>query len=198
MFTNPFFEVPPLDNGSLAGLIIPQTGADYNWNPMAEFLNEPVETNAAAAAAASGAFYGMRTITDDADPAGDTGDIVLQGGSVSGWATPLDEILLFDQSAAAGVGAWTGTAGQVLQLKVTLDGTESSGIPNSGVTPTAAAITIVSSLGTNTYPTGSADMTGKFCHISLGAFFAGGFTPAGSGNINIGWCFSNAYTVSRE
>ena len=152
-------------------------------------------TPAATPGETSGAFYGTRTVvSEDAT----NGDIYLQGGSVSGWATPLDEVLIFDQSAAAGVGAWTGTPGQVLQLKVTVSGSESSGIPNSGVTPTAAAITIESTLGTDTYPTGSADMTGKFCHISLGAFFDGGFSPAGAGNVNIGWCFSNAYTVSRE
>ena len=192
---NPFFDIPPLSSGRPYGVTPPQIGADFTWNPMAEFLNEPVEATGGTAAATSGAFYGTRTVvSEDAT----NGDIYLQGGSVSGWATPLDEVLIFDQSAAAGVGAWTGTPGQVLQLKVTVSGSESSGIPNSGVTPTAAAITIESTLGTDTYPTGSADMTGKFCHISLGAFFDGGFTPAGSGNINIGWCFSNAYNVTRE
>ena len=142
--------------------------------------------------ATPGAFYRTRTVaSEDAT----NGDIYLQGGTVSGLATPVPDILIYDASATA----WQGTAGQNLQLKVTVDGSESSGIPNPGVTPTGTpVVTSETTLGTNTYPAGTGDMTGKLCHISLGVFSAGGFAPAASGNINIGWCFSNAYTITRE
>ena len=142
--------------------------------------------------ATPGAFYRTRTVaSEDAT----NGDIYLQGGTVSGLATPVPDILLYDASETA----WEGTAGQNLQLKITVDGSESSGIPNPGVTPTGTpVVTSETTLGTNTYPAGTGDMTGKLCHISLGAFFDGGFTPAGLGNINVGWCFGNAYTITRE
>lgn len=139
--------------------------------------------------AAGGAFYTMRTVeSEDAT----NGDIYLQGGQVSGWGTPIDEILIYDASATA----WQGTAGQVLKMTVTGSGSETSGILDPSFTPSGVSTpTAASSLGSNTFPS-SGSLSGKVCQISLGTFLADGFQPAGIGNIQISFCWSG-YTISR-
>lgn len=138
---------------------------------------------------AGGAFFTTRTVvSEDAT----NGDIYLQGGQVSGWATPIAEILLYDASATS----WQGTPGQLLEIIVTGAGSATSGILDPIYTPSAVSTpAATSTLGTNTLPT-AASLTGKLCHISLGTFIAGGFQPAGSGNLQISFCWGG-YTISR-
>ena len=141
-----------------------------------------------------GAFYAMRTVvSEDAT----NGDIYLQGGQVSGWGTPIDEILIYDASATA----WQGTVGQVLKMTVTGSGSKTSGILDPSFTPSGVSTPVAaSSLGSNTFPS-SGSLSGKVCQISLGTFFGTGatvegFQPAGSGNLQVAFCWSG-YTISR-
>lgn len=141
-----------------------------------------------------GAFFTKRTVeSEDAD----NGDIYLQGGQVSGWGTPVDEIKIYDASTTS----WQGSVGDVLKMTVTGTGAETSGILDPSFTPTGVSVPASSAtLGTNTFPV-SGDLTGKVCQISLGTFFGTGatvegFQPALPGNIQIAFCWSG-YAISR-
>ena len=148
------------------------------------------------AAVESGAFFGMTTVVSGG---ADNGDIYLQGGQVSAGTgnESFDNatILLFDQSANAGEGAWMGEAGEILELIINGTGSEVDDVlmPTFDLTsvPTPAA---APSLGTNTLPEVGA-LTG-LCRVSLGTFTADGFSPANVGNIQASFCFGG-FTVSR-
>jgi hypothetical protein len=162
--------------------------------PQQKVVPPPVQQEAIDAVARAGAFFTMRTIEDDADPAGDTGDIVLQGGNVGG-GTGNDvepDILLFD--ASAGGGTWEGTPGQHLVLTITGDGVVADGVLLAGFNVTGASTAIASSVGSNTLPT-VADVAG-ILKISLGSFFLGGFTPSAAGDVNVTFC-PGAFTPER-
>ncbi len=133
-----------------------------------------------------GAFYTMRTVVSGG---ADNGDIMLQGGT--GGGIIVAEFLLYDASATS----WAGTPGQHLQLKMTGDGSATSGILDPAFTVTAAAITVVTTMGTDTYPE-AASLTGKFAHVSLGSFYSGGFNPADVGNVPCAFCWQG-YNTNR-
>lgn len=187
---NPFFDVKPLEQGGFAGITVPITGAEFQWNPMTT-LNDPVVAGNAAATTAGGAFFTMRTVESGG---ADNGDIYLQGGNVSGGTgnAAVTEFLLFDASGPT----WSGTAGQFLELAITGSGQETSGIldPIYNVTSVSTPAA-VGSLGANTLPS-SGDVAGKVCRVSLGTFITDGFQPAAIGDINIGMCWGG-YTINR-
>ena len=185
MPVNPFFDVKPLETSEFSGVIMPVTGAEFRWNPMVT-LDDPVIVPAAGTTTeAGGAFYTMRTVVS-----GDAtnGDIMLQGGTAGGII--VAEFLLYDASATS----WAGTAGQHLQLKMTGDGSETSGILDPAFTVSTAVLSVVTTMGTDTYPS-SGDLTGKFAHVSLGEFFDGGFSPAQIGNVPCSFCWSGYNTI---
>lgn len=145
----------------------------------------------------AGAFFTMRTITDDADPAGDTGDIVLQGGMVTAGTgnSSVADILLFDASVGA-EGEWQGTAGQFLILTIEGDGQETSGILDPVFNGDGGAITATSetTLPSNVVPEHGA-LPGT-CILMLGTFGVGGFSPSTPGNFQINFCWGG-FNVTR-
>ncbi len=146
-------------------------------------------------AAVEGAFYTIYTVSsEDAT----NGDIMLTGGQVAGGTgnTVIAPIVIFDQSAAAGAGAWTGTPGQILQLEITGAGSEVDDVlmPTFDVDDPLSAPAAAASLSTNVLPEVGA-LTGT-CYVSLGVFSAAGFTPANVGNIQVSFCYGG-FTVSR-
>lgn len=130
-----------------------------------------------------GAFFGLRTVSSGG---ADNGDIYLQGGNVGGGSGNVEvgEFKVWDASSAA----WAGSAGQHLQLEITGDGAATSGILDPVFNVTAAAISVVASIGANTLPS-VGSTTGKICRLSLGTFSASGFSPARVGNVNISFCW---------
>lgn len=123
------------------------------------------------------------------------GDIYLQGGTVSGGTGNIlvDGFKLYDLETTT----WVGTPGMVLALQITGNGQTTSGILDPIYNVTAASVpTVVGLLPNNTLPV-SGSVGGKFCHISLGTFFNGGFGPANVGNIRVGFCWGG-YSVSRD
>ncbi|MGL4422117.1 MAG: hypothetical protein ACRCZF_15725 [Gemmataceae bacterium] len=136
-----------------------------------------------------GAFYTIRT---DSESPGN-GDRYLQGGLVTGGegnATVAD-IKLYD----AATDTWRGTAGKHLQLEITGDGQTTSGILDPSYNVTAAAASVVTSISANTLPKAGSTGGKKLC-VSLGIFSENGFSPAGKGNYQIGFCAFN-YNISR-
>ena len=134
--------------------------------------------------ATAGAFYTMRTVSGGVDD----GDIYLQGGFVTAGTgnAEVNEFKVFDASSAA----WSGSAGEVLQIAVNGDGQVTSGIldPVFNLTDTTIIPTVVATLDPNTLPTASS-AAGKVCNISLGTFFDGGFQPTAAGTIIVGFCW---------
>lgn len=137
-----------------------------------------------------GAFFAMTTVeSEDAD----NGDIYLQGGNVGGGTgnEEVDEVLLYDASAET----WAGSPGQHLQLDITGNGQETSGILDPVFNVTAASVSVVASIGANTLPA-SGSVTGKHCKISLGTFYDGGFNPSATGDVNVTFCWGG-YSPNR-
>jgi hypothetical protein len=164
--------------------------------PQQKVVPPPVQQEVIDAVARAGAFFTMRTIEDDADPAGDTGDIVLQGGNVGGGTgnVSVDEILLFDQSADGGAGEWQGDPAEHLELSITGVGIEADGVLLAGFNVATAAAAVAASIGSNTLPV-AGTLAGTL-KISLGTFFLGGFTPSAAGDVNVTFC-PGAFTPER-
>jgi hypothetical protein len=142
-----------------------------------------------------GAFYTIYTVSsEDAT----NGDIMLTGGQVAvGTGNPvIAPIVLFDQSAADGAGAWTGTPGQILQLEITGTGSEVDDVllPTFDADDPLSAPAAAASLDANVLPEIGA-LTGT-CFVSLGVFTAAGFTPSNVGNLAVSFCYGG-FTVSR-
>lgn len=188
---NPFFDIPPLSSGRPYGVVPPQIGADFTWNPMAEFLNEPVEATGGTAAATSGAFYGTYTVVDDPTPAND-GDIYLQGGSINGLPIATSDLKLYDFVDET----WTGDPDDHLYVAVTGAFEVVDGVAMPGFTAATAVAAAPGPLPTSTFPAVDTPTTAAdgICYVSLGVFTATGFLPSRSGNRVISLCYTPPYT----
>lgn len=171
--------------------VTPRQSPEYG--PRVREPQETIQINrrpvAAETAVEEGAFFGKRKVVGGAG----AGDIYLQGGQVSGGTgnETVDEFKIYDASSDN----WAGSAGQHLQLTVTGSGAATSGILDPVFDVTSASLSVVSSVGGNTLPSGGS-LSGKICRISLGEFTDDGFSPALPGNINVGFCWGG-YNISR-
>lgn len=138
----------------------------------------------------SGAFFGLRTVTEGSG----VGDIYLQGGSVGGGTgnATVPDTKLYDASSDT----WTGSEGQHLELEVTGDGQTTSGILDPVYNVSSAEISVRASIRDNTLPKVGSTGSRKY-HTSLGVFSENGFAPGSPGNFAIGFC-AFGYTVTRN
>jgi len=183
--SNPYFDVKPLASSDPSDVIVPETGAEFRWNPMVESTS-PTAAGGSSAASPVGAFFAMRT--------DDVGDIYLAGGNVSGGTgnESVSEILLY----TASTDSWAGSSGQHVQLAITGDGQVTSGILDPVFNVTAASATVVSSIGANTLPAAPSTISSLSCKISLGTFYSGGFNPSAAGDVNVSFCWGG-YSPTR-
>lgn len=133
----------------------------------------------------TGAFYGLFEVS---------GDTFLQGGTVTaGGGT--ETVAAYEVLSS---GTPVGSDGEHLVIRATVDGVVEDAVLLPGCTLTAvSAPTEITPVPDNTLPT-AADSVGKYCYISLGVFTATAFLPARIGNIQIGFCPGNGYSVSRS
>jgi hypothetical protein len=111
----------------------------------------------------------------------------LQGGQVTGWDTPVADIVLGDVGSEP-------ADGSVHWLEVTGDGTKIEGVLYGGFKPTGVDDTTATS-PTSTVPTVDSH-TGRKFYLLLGSWLNGVFTPYSAGNLTIGFCGS-AYSPTR-
>ena len=190
---NPFLEVKPLQEGFLADVGFPVTGAEFRWNPMVETEAPEDPQQAAAAGSQTGAFYGF--YTDTSGGAGD-GDIYLQGGTINGVAVATSSMKLYD----FGTDSWEGTADQHLYVGVTGAFVVVDSVALPGFTASSVASPAIGTPPSDTFPavTGATAASNGTCYVSLGVFTASGFLPAASGNRIVGLCITPPYSVSAS
>lgn len=154
-----------------------------------------VEPGEGGGGGTEGAFFTMRTVTDAVDPE-DNGDIYLQGGMVSGGTgnVVIPEFKLYDASTTTWVGS--PSPGDTLIITASGTGQVTSGILDPIWNLDDADLTL-DPIAPNTLPTASSAGTGKLCHILIGSYFEGGFSPSAPGNFNITFCWGG-YTVTRS
>lgn len=111
----------------------------------------------------------------------------IQGGQVTGWDSPVEDIKIGDVGDEP-------VDGSVHWLEVTGDGVKIEGVLYGGFKPTAVSDTNTTN-PTSTVPTVDSH-TGRKFYLLLGSWMGGVFTPSSAGNLTIGFCGS-AYTPSR-